>query len=212
MRSHPLRQHRGPTSSLSQAAQQWELQGLCGLLTSGPGHLDPPRGTRSGCHCEYPGAQLQRPDLQLEAQEQVDKTEGERRLSPLPQALSWAALTWLESDRTFPTRCARVCAPGHSPTGHIHTGACTHHTRTQPHTGKHMLHTRTRGSTDAHMCVCVHVCTWRTDTHVHVCGYMCARVCTHTHVQAHACMCAHAWAHRSSQVRARGCGCVHVCT
>ena len=146
-----------------------------------------------GCHCEYPGSPAPVPGPRLEAQEQVDKTEGEQGLSPLPQALSGQPSPgWKRQN--IPHPCARVCAPGHSPTGaYTHPCMHTHHTRTQPHTGKHMLHTHTRVHRCSHVAVCVHVCTHRcTDMHVHVCAWVHVCTCVHiTHVCRHTNACVH---------------------
>ena len=154
-----------------------------------------------------------------ETQEQVDKTEGERGLSPLPEALSGQPSPGWKPENIL-HMCACVCTPGHSPTGaYTHPCMHIHHTWTQPHTGKHMLHTHTQVHRCSHVAVCVHIgaCTHMcTCVCMATCVYMCvhcthiAHVCSHTWAgtQMHACACT-CVGPQVSQVRARVY--IHVC-
>lgn len=122
----------------------------------------------------------------------MDKTEGERGLSPLPQALSGQPSPgWKRQN--IPHPCARVCAPGHSPTGHIHTGACTHITHGHSHTQANTCCTHAHGSTDAHMWLCVYTCAHiGAQTHMCTCVWVHVCTCVHTtHVCRHTRACVH---------------------
>ena len=152
-----------------------------------------------------------------ETQEQVDKTEGERGLSPLPEALSGQPSPGWKPENIL-HMCACVCTPGHSPTGaYTHPCMHIHHTWTQPHTGKHMLHTHTQVHRCSHVAVCVHIGAC---THMCTCvhGYMCVHVCAlHTY---RACMQPHMGRHTNACVRMHmrrptgltsTCMCVYTC-
>ena len=135
-----------------------------------------------------------------ETQEQVDKTEGERGLSPLPEALSGQPSPGWKPQNIL-HMCACVCTwaqphrgiytPVHAHTSHMDTATHGQTHAAHTHTGPQML---TCGCVCAHRCVYthVHVCVW-----VHVCACVCTcthHACMQPHVGRHKCMCAHAHA------------------
>ena len=153
-----------------------------------------------------------------ETQEQVDKTEGEGGLSPLPEALSGQPSPGWKPQNIL-HMCACVCTRAQPHRGiytpvHAHTS----HMDTATHGQTHAAHTHTRVHRCSRVAVCAHIGAC---THMCTCvyGYMCVHVCARAHITH---VCSHTWAGTNACVRMhtrRPTGphkyvhvCAHVCT